>query len=177
MSAITVRAARLEEASALGVLAALTFPLACPEGTDPGDIADFIANNLTPAHFTGYLSDPDASVLVAESGAELLGYSLTFAGPAAATGPEYKIAGSPSHYLSKLYVSARAHGSGVARELLAATAAAAKDRGAQSLWLATNVNNARATRFYLKNGFLQRGDKLMIVGAETNRDHTFELPL
>lgn len=179
MTEVEIRPALPSEATALAALAAATFPLACPEGTKEADIAHFIANNLTAAHFDAYLTDPQAHVIVAASGnendAELLGYTLGLGGVDAQPNPENLITGSPTWYLSKLYALPAAHGSGIAHKLVSAMAQYVKGRGAQSLWLATNVDNERARRFYHKYGFIQRGTKIFMVGAGAHHDFTFEL--
>lgn len=177
MTAITIRPALQTEADALGELAAATFPLACPEGTLPHDIADFIATNLTPAHFAKHLSDPLAHITVADNGTELLGYSLVLGGQVALPEPTANITGAPTWYLSKLYAQPAAHGTGIAGRLVDAAAAFVQAAGGQSMWLATNENNARAVKFYRKHGFIQRGEKIFMVGAGAHHDYTFELML
>ena len=59
----TVRRAGTTDASALADLAAATFPLACPPDSDPDDIADFIATQLSRERFVEYLAD-DRRVIV-----------------------------------------------------------------------------------------------------------------
>lgn len=177
MTTITIRAALPTEAQALGELAAATFPLACPEGTLAHDIADFIATNLTPAHFAKHLNDPLAHVTVADNGTELLGYSLVLGGEVALPDPGNKIVGSPTWYLSKLYARQSAHGTGIASKLVDSAAAFVQQSGGQSMWLATNVGNDRAVKFYRKYGFTQRGEKIFMVGAGAHHDYTFELML
>lgn len=177
MTELTIRPALPAEAEALGELAAATFPLACPPGTEAHDIADFIATNLTPAHFAKHLSDPLAHITVATDGTTLLGYSLVLGGEVALPDPGNKITGSPTWYLSKLYARQEAHGSGIAAKLVGAAATFVKENGGQSMWLATNVHNHRAVKFYRKHGFIQRGEKIFMVGAGAHHDYTFELML
>lgn len=62
---VSVRLAHPHEAAALADLAARTFPLANPPGADPANIAAFIANNLTAAHFAAYAAHPNARLIVA----------------------------------------------------------------------------------------------------------------
>ena len=79
--------------------------------------------------------------------------------------------------LSKLYVLASAHGSGVARDLMAAAIEAARAAGAAGIWLGTNQRNERAHRFYVKCGFERVGTKRFKVGAGWEDDYIFELAL
>ena len=73
--------------------------------------------------------------------------------------------------LSKFYVSAENHGSGVATTLMAATLEAAAATGAQLCWLGVNQLNDRAARFYAKHGFEIIGTKRFLVGAVWHDDH------
>jgi ribosomal protein S18 acetylase RimI-like enzyme len=73
--------------------------------------------------------------------------------------------------LSKFYVLADAHGSGVAATLMAATLAAAAATGATSCWLGVNQQNVRAAKFYDKSGFTVRGTKRFLVGEDWHDDH------
>jgi ribosomal protein S18 acetylase RimI-like enzyme len=49
--------------------------------------------------------------------------------------------------------------------------------GTRSIWLATNVANARARRFYVKRGFEPRGNRTFDVGGVANTDVVYELAL
>jgi GNAT superfamily N-acetyltransferase len=73
--------------------------------------------------------------------------------------------------LSKFYVLADKHGSGLAAELMSATLEAASATGATTCWLGVNQQNARAARFYGKNGFEIIGTKRFKVGDEWHDDH------
>ena len=79
--------------------------------------------------------------------------------------------------ISKFYVDPGLHGAGAAGKLLEAIVERAHAEGAASLWLATNVANARARAFYVKNGFLERGHRVFTVGGTDNSDVVLERPL
>lgn len=177
MNAIVIRSAHSFEAQSLAALAGATFPLACPEGTLEEDISHFIAHELNATRFAQYLQSPDAIVLVATDGDSLIGYALALGGPSSQPVPANLITGSPTWYLSKLYVLERGHGTGISSRLVDAVAALIKERGVPTLWVATNMYNDRAIKFYLKYGFTQRGTKEFMVGAESHHDYTFELNL
>ncbi len=46
----------------------------------------------------------------------------------------------------------------------------ATETGARCLWLGVNQKNARAQRFYRKNGFGVAGTKTFALGAHTEHD-------
>ena len=73
--------------------------------------------------------------------------------------------------LSKFYLLAETHGSGIAAELMLATLDAAAGTGATSCWLGVNQENVRAAKFYAKNAFEVVGTKRFLVGEQWHDDH------
>jgi ribosomal protein S18 acetylase RimI-like enzyme len=73
-----------------------------------------------------------------------------------------------------MYVLEGFHGAGVGNALIEASADAARERGAVSLWLGVNIHNPRANRFYEKSGFKVVGHKTFLLGGRYEDDHTRE---
>jgi ribosomal protein S18 acetylase RimI-like enzyme len=166
-----VRRATLADAPELHALAADTFPLACPPGTAPAAIAQFVATQLSEERFRGYLADPARELFVA---AGFAGYTmLVYAEPADAD-VQAAITARPSVELSKCYVRPEHHGGGVAAALISASIASAQRRGAAGMWLGVQRDNARANAFYAKQGFAWVGDRSFHVGEERHDDFTRE---
>ena len=153
-----VRRAVASDAAALHRLAAATFPLACPPHTSDEDKAAFIATHLSEAAFDGYLADPAYEALVF---GDFDGYTLT------------RYEAEDVAYLSKCYVLPATQGTGAAAELMAAAIAAATAHGATSMRLNVNEENARAHRFYEKQGFVRVGTMDFLVGARLEHDYTY----
>lgn len=152
-------------------LATLTFGLACPPGTDPSDIDEFIATHLSVARFTDYLADPARTLLIVSDDDQPLGYSMLVRGPIADPDVAAVVDADRSVELSKFYVLADRHGSGAAHELMAATVKAAAATGAEFCWLGVNQQNLRAAKFYAKHGFDIIGVKRFLVGSQWHDDH------
>ena len=127
---VTVRPARASDANALAVLAAITFPLACPPHTTEASKRAFIAQHLSRTSFDGYLADPERRLFVAESDGPLLGYTMLVAGEPSDADVAAAVATRPTIELSKCYVHPDAHGGGIAAELMRASLAAAGLPGA-----------------------------------------------
>lgn len=166
---LRVRAAEPDDVDGLATLAALTFPLACPPGTDPADIADFVRTTLTAAHLAAHAADPSRDVLLVTDDARPgnpLAYALVLDGvpPVTATVP------APSRLLSKFYAHPDTHGTPVATVLMDAVLDASRARGATSVWLGVNQRNERARRFYVKHGFAVVGTTQMQVGDRVHDD-------
>ena len=174
---VNVRRAGGADAAALAELAEATFPLACPPGSTPEDIADFIATHLNAQRFAEYLADPQRVILVAEEDNTLNGYTMLVLGEPSDTDVAAAVTLLPTVELSKVYVRAGSHGRGVAAPLIAATIEAAAQTGAAGLWLGVNEQNARAVRFYEKSGFRIVGAKTFQLGARVENDFVMERAL
>jgi len=174
---ITTRRAVPGDAAELHALAARTFGLACPPGTQQSDIDAFVALHLATANFEAYLTDPNRILLLAESAGMPVGYTMLISGPIADPDVRALVDSATSIELSKFYVLAERHGSGIAAELMRATLEAAAGTDAASCWLGVNQMNARAAKFYSKYGFEVVGTKRFLVGEQWHDDHVRQRPL
>lgn len=173
----TIGLAAPSDADALGDLAAATFPLACPPGATPDAIAQFIATHLTPARFADYIADPDRIVVLAERDGLAAGYTMLVGGDLTDGDVAAAVTIRPTIELSKVYIRQDSHGSGLAQPLLDETMTHAFGTGARGIWLGVNQENARALRFYQKQGFEIVGPKTFYVGPELHHDYVMERPL
>lgn len=166
----TVRRAGVDDGALLADVAAATFALACPPGTTAAATADFIATHLTVERFAEYLADPQRDLFLAIADGHAVGYTMLVV--AAPDDPDVAavVTRRPAAELSKLYVRASQHGTGLAAALVGATVARARERGAAVLWLGVNQLNARANRFYEKQGFALVGTKQFLVGDRYEDD-------
>jgi GNAT superfamily N-acetyltransferase len=151
------------DADELAAVAAHTFPLACPPSTSPEDIASFIEANLSATRFAEYLADPQRAILTAQHDGRIVGYAMLIR--------DVDDADVPTAELSKLYVSANFHGTGVSTALMEATLAAAAQFGVRRVWLGVNQGNQRAQRFYTNSGFKVNGTRMFQVGCRRENDY------
>jgi len=172
-----IRPASGDDAALLHRLAAETFPLACPPDTLASSIESFIATNLSVEAFKRYLSDPERLLFVGELDGVPSGYTMVVFGEPADADAAASVTTRPTAELSKCYALPAAHGSGLAAALVEASAAAARARGALSLWLGVNQQNERANRFYEKQGFARVGTKRFLVGERWENDYVRTLEL
>lgn len=172
---VSTRPATADDAAVLSTLAAATFALACPPGTAREHIDAFIAEHFTVERFSGHLADPGRVLrLLVDDDGTAVGYTMLVLD--APTDPDVlaAVATRPTTELSKLYVLPASHGAGAARTLMEATLDDARSRGARSVWLGVNQQNARAIRFYGKSGFEVVGTKTFLVGPERHDDFVME---
>jgi ribosomal protein S18 acetylase RimI-like enzyme len=169
---VTMRRGVPDDAALLHDLAARTFPLACPPGTAQADIDAFVQEHLSRSSFDSYLKDGNRIVLIATVDGRPAGYSMLIAEPGA--DPEVRAAiGSGDDTvveLSKFYVAAESHGSGLADALMRGTIDGAAATGARLCWLGVNRQNRRAARFYARHGFEVAGVKRFRLGDDWQDD-------
>ncbi|QYH34523.1 GNAT family N-acetyltransferase [Salinibacterium sp. M195] len=171
----TVRRAASSDAELLHELARQTFALACPPGTTPEAIADFIAQHLSVHAFTAYLDDVERAILIGEVDGQPAGYVLFHSAEPNDSDVASALSARPTIELSKCYVLGGFHGAGVAAALVAAGVQQARDQGFAAVWLGVNQENARANRFYEKMGFQLVGSKKFLVGERWEDDYVREL--
>jgi diamine N-acetyltransferase len=169
-----IRKATADDAGPLAALAEVTFPLACPPGSSPGDIAAHLANTLSERHFRLYLADPEVTVLVIDADGGLRGYSLLVNRPPQDPDVASVLTALPSVELSKCYVHPDHHGLGAAAELMRASIGEAAATRAGGIWLGVNSANAKAIRFYEKCGFHKVGTKSFQLGSSVEHDFVME---
>jgi ribosomal protein S18 acetylase RimI-like enzyme len=170
-----IRKATLADAQPLHDLAAVTFPLACPPGSTAESQDAFIREHLSVAAFTRYLGDADRELFVSTAGEAVGGYTMVVFGEPGDADAAASVTTRPTAELSKVYVLPELHGTGIAAALVGASVAAARARGARSVWLGVNQLNARANRFYEKCGFTRVGTKKFRVGDVVEDDYVLEL--
>lgn len=112
------------------------------------------------------LADPAMTTLIAEDGGGLAAYAQLREGDA----PPYVVP-APSVQLKRIYVRRASHGTGLAVSLLGHAAERARQAGARSLWLAVWQQNARAIRFYERQGLTIVGAMEFVMGDERQQDH------
>jgi ribosomal protein S18 acetylase RimI-like enzyme len=177
-AAPTVSPALADDLPELAAVAAVTFPLACPPSASPDNIAAFIAANLSADRFAGYMTDPDRAVFVARAEGPILGYAMLIHGvPSDDADVQQAVTEQPAVELSKIYVLPDAHGGAVSAALITTVIDYATAQHARCLWLGVNQQNARAQRFYAKQGFRIASTKTFRLGDAIENDYVLVRPL
>lgn len=73
--------------------------------------------------------------------------------------------------IARLYADRAWHGHGLGAALMQASVAAAREWGADLLWLGVWERNERAIAFYRKHGFEIVGEQEFRLGADLQHDH------
>lgn len=166
-------------------LACTLFPLACPPEVTEEEISQFIDENLSVPVFRSLIEQDAAELHIAEVSVDTgefqpAGYTLLL--PDVPADLRGSVKRSLSHlgaepslvYLSKLYVDAKWHGTGLASALMEYALAEAVDTwGSVAAVLGTNRQNKRASRFYRRHGFRRAGTRTFNVGGREHHDTVF----
>lgn len=160
-----IRLATVDDAAELAELGERSFRETFAADNRPEDIEAYIAVTYSLAKQRSDLLDPDRMTLLVHADDRLIAYAQLRAGavPDAVTGP------SPIEVL-RFYVDRPWHGQGIARRLMDAVMDVARDRGAETLWLAVWEFNPRAVAFYTKCGFRDVGSKPFVLGTDHQTD-------
>jgi ribosomal protein S18 acetylase RimI-like enzyme len=177
LAPVEISTATSAELPELADVAAQTFPLACPPSVSQENVAAFIEENLTQAHFADYLTDPDRLVLVARVDDRMIGYAMLIRGVPDDDEVQRAVTVRPAVEISKMYVLPDSHGAGISAELMAATLKRAPEIEAKCVWLGVNQHNERAQRFYAKHGFTINGTKTFRLGTRIENDYVMVRPV
>jgi ribosomal protein S18 acetylase RimI-like enzyme len=174
---VRVATASNVDAVELAAVAARTFPLACPPSVALADVASFIDANLSDARFAEYLADPRRRIFTATREDRIIGYAMLIDGVSDDSEVQRAVGIRPAAEISKMYVLAAHHGSGVATALMDAALATAAEWEAGCVWLGVNQKNERAQQFYQRCGFTVSGTRSFRLGAHTESDYVMVRPI
>jgi ribosomal protein S18 acetylase RimI-like enzyme len=167
---VWIRRATVADAETLSRLSERVFPLGCPANTNPQDLAQHIAKELTPQRFRVLLEDDDRVVLLlAETPTELAGYALLVRDCTNA-----QVQSPVQCELRRFYVEAAYHGRGVANALMKELLAIAADQRECAIWLSVHSENQRAIAFYRRWGFRIAGTQDFLVGNDPQKDYVMQ---
>ncbi len=149
---LSIRRALPEDAGLISVLATVSFYEAYFEQDDPHDLTNYIRGSFELDRVAEELGEPGSSFLIAFLDGKAVGYARLIEGSR-----HPSITTPATTELRRIYVVERVWGTGVGQLLLDRCFDEARELGAGSIWLGVWERNARAQRFYEKNGFAQRG--------------------
>jgi diamine N-acetyltransferase len=162
---IVIRSGAVIDATDLAELAARTFQETFAADNRPEDMALHLTRAYGASQQQTELLDPDITTLLVDVDGELAGYAQLRSGVT----PECVTGDSPIE-LWRFYVAQLWHGRGVAQALMRRVDLEASRRGGQTLWLGVWEHNARAKAFYGRNGFVDVGSHVFMVGTDAQTD-------
>ena len=156
------------DAARLSLVAGATFLEAFAGVLDGDDIVVHVREQSGPPAFLRYLASGAVATLAeAVEGDAPLGYSLL-------TEPDLPVEPRDGDIeLKRIYALFPTHGSGLGPALMARAMADARGAGRRRMLLGVYGGNARAQRFYVKQGFQVVGTRRFRVGSTWHDDLIF----
>lgn len=161
-----IRPATASDAAALAEFGERTFREAFGPDNRPEDVEVYVSATYSAERQAAEIADPDRVTFVGERDGVLVSYAQLRAmgeAPSCVEGP------TPIELL-RFYVDRPWHGQGVAHALMDAVIAAARSRGARTIWLGVWERNPRAIAFYGKHGFRDVGCQPFKLGGDDQTD-------
>lgn len=164
-----MRRAGEADAAALALVAGATFLEAFAGVLAGPDIVAHCAAKSSAAAFAAWTGDPSSVVVLAEAdaGRAPIGYTVLTTSDLPVPPEDGDIE------LKRIYALVPTHGSGLGAELMARAVADARALGRKRVLLGVYGGNARAQRFYAKQGFSVVGTRRFLIGATWHDDLVF----
>lgn len=133
--------------------------------TSEENMRKYLEESFNEEQLKSELQNPESYIFFARTGREVAGYLKVNTGNAQG---EFK--GENTAELERLYVLKEFQGTGVGQKLFEKAVDVAIEKNTELLWLGVWEKNERAIRFYEKNGFVQTGEHLFMVGEDRQTD-------
>ena len=163
--ALSLRVAEFADLAALLDLAQTSFVQAFTEGNKPENVQAYLSQAFTTVQLEKEWKNPASTFLLASLEGKLVGYTKVNLAAA-----QTDVQDPDSLEVARLYTLEEVWGRGVGQFLLDAALDFAKEKGKRFVWLGVWEHNARAIRFYEKNGFKAFGSHAFPFGDEVQND-------
>jgi len=164
-SALQLSEADFADLASLLDLAQTSFVQAFTEGNKPENVQAYLSQAFTSVQLEKEWRNPASTFLLASLEGRLVGYTKVNLAAA-----QTDVQDPDSLEVARLYTLEEVWGKGVGQFLLDAALAVAKEKGKTFVWLGVWEHNARAIRFYEKNGFKAFGSHPFPFGDEIQND-------
>lgn len=162
---LSLREAELADLASLLDVAQTSFVQAFTEGNKPENVQAYLSQAFTLLQLEKEWRNPASTFLLASLEGKLVGYTKVNLAAA-----QTDVQDPESLEVARLYTLEEVWGKGVGQFLLDAALAFAKEKGKTLVWLGVWEHNARAIRFYEKNGFKTFGSHPFPFGDEIQND-------
>jgi len=162
---VAIRRGSVADAAELAAFAAKCFEETYSADNNPDDLRAHLDNSYGLAQQTAELADPLVLTILARSNGELVAYAQVRRNT-----PPLCVTHAAPVELHRFYVDQRAHGSGLASDLMEAVLQAARELQGRHIWLGVWERNPRAIAFYKKEKFVDVGSTFCMVGPDKQSD-------
>jgi ribosomal protein S18 acetylase RimI-like enzyme len=160
-----LREAEFADLESLLDLAQTSFVQAFTKGNKPENVQAYLSQAFTLVQLEKEWKNPASTFLLASLEGKLVGYTKVNLAAA-----QTDVQDPDSLEVARLYTLEEVWGRGVGQFLLNAALTIAKEKDKTFVWLGVWEHNARAIRFYEKNGFKTFGSHPFPFGDEIQND-------
>ena len=164
-SSITIRRATPADAGRVAAFASAAFVDTFGADNRPEDMRAYLAESFGEDAQRSELEDPAVTVLLAESGRELVGYAMLRDGDVATP-----VDSASAIEIVRLYAGKQWIGAGIGALLMRSCLNEARFLGKDTVWLGVWERNARAIEFYRRWGFVDVGSQSFQLGGDLQSD-------
>lgn len=170
MKKIAIVPAKSQDLNELLEVARTAFIQAFTQGNKPENVHQYLDEAFTLAQFEKEFEIPSSNFFLAKSEGKIIGYLKVNETPS-----QTDIHDPESLEIARLYVLEEFLGRGVGPELLSFAIELARRKSKKYLWLGVWEKNARAIRFYEKNGLRIFGSHPFPFGDEVQTDYLMRI--
>ena len=167
-----IRMANTNDAERVAALARDTFIATFADSNTPQDMAHYVDKAFSVDTIREELGDKRSTFFWAEQQGIPAGYAKLRRGEA-----EQCVNGPKPVELERIYADPELIGAGIGKLLLLTCTKMAISEGFQTLWLGVWEHNERAIEFYHRQGFVDVGSKLFMLGNDSQTDRIMQLGL
>lgn len=165
MNDIIIKKIGVQELAQLQQIGRQTFSETFAATNTEEDMRQYLAEGFAAPKLEAELLDPNTAFYFAMSGEEAIGYLKLNFGPS-----QTDIKDNKAVEIERIYVLHRFLGKQVGQILYEKALAVAQKADADYIWLGVWEENARAIRFYEKNGFVAFDKHLFKLGEDEQTD-------
>ena len=172
MTAPLIRQATVDDVDLLCRLGAATFRETYRPISDPREVDEYADEHFTREKVLAWFRKPCARMLVAAAAGVPVGYAHVRSAKVPAC-----VADRKAVELSRLYLLASAHGTGLGGALLTAAITEIAALGGATVWLGAYDRNVKALAFYARRGFVHAGTHEFEFGGQICHDPVLTRPV
>ncbi|ASZ12138.1 GNAT family N-acetyltransferase [Chitinophaga pendula] len=129
------------------------------------DMAQYLEESFSQEKLMAELGDAGSAFYFARSGEQVIGYVKINTGAA-----QTEVLGDRALEIERIYVRKEYHGKNIGQLLYEQAFRIAREKDMDFVWLGVWEKNARALRFYEKNGFSPFGQHIFRLGGDDQID-------
>lgn len=162
---ISIRKLKIEDILSLQQISRQTFHESFSEQNTEGNMAEYLENDLSIKRLSSEIQNINSEFYFAFIEEKIIGYFKMNVGLSQA-----EFQDDQAIELERIYLLKEFQGKGYGQLIFEKVLQIAKKKKATSIWLGVWEENVRAINFYKRNGFVEFGKHLFLLGKDEQTD-------